>query len=60
MSSVPHFLQDGLLNKMKLRHAARTDERALRQYNLAADRTAAGKEQADQGFYFYNSDFMTS
>lgn len=45
---------------MKLRHAARTDERALRQYNLPADRTAAGKEQADQGFYFYNSDFMTS
>ena len=43
-----------LPDKMKLCHTARTDQCALRKYDLPADRTAAWKQQ------IYNSDFITS
>ena len=50
----PAFFAGWLPDKMKFCHTARTDQCALRQYDLPADRTAAWKQQ------IYNSDFITS
>ena len=49
-----------LPDKMQFRHTACADQRALRQHNLAAYRTTARKQQTDQAFFLYNSDFITS